>query len=109
MKRGDVVIVVLPAELGKPRPAVVVQADELGDQTTTVLVCPLSSDIQAAHLLRPVIAPSEASGLRVDSQAMADKITPVRRIRIRGRIGALDAEGLARIDQALMLVLGLAR
>jgi hypothetical protein len=28
VKRGDVVVVVVPGELGKPRPGVIVQADE---------------------------------------------------------------------------------
>jgi mRNA interferase MazF len=44
VKRGDVVLMVVPGELGKPRPGIIVQANELGDETTTVLVCPLSSD-----------------------------------------------------------------
>ena len=109
MKRGDIVIVVVPGELGKPRPAVVVQADELGDETTTVLVCPLSSAIGGAGRLRPVFEPSAESGLRVRSQAMADKIAALRRDRIRDRIGTLDDTARDRLDQALLVVLGLAR
>ena len=38
VKRGNVVIVA-HGEFGRPRPAVVVQSDELGDATATVLVC----------------------------------------------------------------------
>jgi mRNA interferase MazF len=38
VNRGDVVLVVAPGDLGKPRPGVIVQADELGDTTTSVLV-----------------------------------------------------------------------
>ena len=44
MKRGDVVIVAY-GELGRPRPAVIIQADELGGATTTVVACPITSEI----------------------------------------------------------------
>jgi mRNA interferase MazF len=109
VKRGDIAIVVVSGELGKPRPAVVVQADELGDKTTTVLVCPLSSDTQEASGLRPAFEPSTHNGLRVVSQAMADKITPLRRDRIRQLIGSLNDAERDRLDRALLIVLGLAR
>lgn len=109
MRRGDVVIAVLPGELGKARPAVIVQGNELGDATTTILVCPLSSSVQEIKRLRPLFEPPASSGLRVRSQAMADKITPLRRDRIRGQIGVLDQEEADRLDQALLVVLGLSR
>ena len=109
MKRGDVVIVVVSGELGKPRPAVVVQADELGDATTTVLVCPMSSEIREADNLRPVFEPTTGSGLRTHSQVMADKITALRRDRIRRKIGKLDKTARESLDRALLILLGLAR
>ena len=109
MKRGDVVIVVFPGELGKPRPAIIVQADELGDATTTILACPLSSDIRETARLRPILEPSAQSGLRVLSQLMADKITPLRRDHIRQRIGSLSDSECEQVDRALLIVLGLSR
>ena len=109
MKRGDVAIVVFLGELGKPRPAVIVQADELGDATTTVLACPLSSDVRDTTRLRPILEPSAHSGLRVPSQIMADKITPLRRDRIRQQIGSLSDLECEQVDQALLIVLGLSR
>jgi len=53
VKRGDVVIVVAPDEFGKPRPAVIVQANELGDRTTSLIVCSL-----CAHCRRRSLAPA---------------------------------------------------
>ena len=46
MKRGDVVLVVVPSELGRPRPGVIVQADEFSKDLSTVFICPVSSDVQ---------------------------------------------------------------
>lgn len=107
MTRGDVVIVVAPGQLGKPRPAVVVQADELGDATTSVIVCPLSSTTQGFGHLRPVIEPTKGNGLRVESQIMTDKITALRRDRVRDVIGHLDPKQVEVLDRALLIVLGL--
>jgi mRNA interferase MazF len=109
VNRGDVVLVVAPGDLGKPRPGVIVQADELGDTTTSVLVCPLSSDLSDFRRTRPVVEPSAANGLRLPSQIMTDKVNPLRRDRIRRVIGSLDAESTERLNSALLVVLGLAR
>lgn len=111
MKRGDVVLMVVPSDLGRPRPGIVVQADELGENTTTVLTCPLSSDVQGDPnpRLRPVIEPTVTNGLRVRSQIMTDKILAQRRERVRRVIGAIDSETNERLDTALLIVLGLTR
>lgn len=111
LKRGDVVLMVVPGELGRPRPGILVQADELGDATTTVLICPLTSDVQnlAEPLLRPVIEPARDNGLRARSQIMTDKMFAQRRDRIRAVVGTIDRKTAARLNAALLIVLGLAR
>jgi mRNA interferase MazF len=100
---------VAPSELGRPRPGIIVQADELGNDTTSVLVCPMSSDLSEFRRTRPVIEPSAENGLRLRSQVMTEKVVPLRRDRIRRVIGALDAESTETLNGALLLVLGLAR
>ena len=57
MKRGDVVLMVVPSELGRPRPGVVVQAEEFNEELSTVFICPVSSDLQERLPLRPMIEP----------------------------------------------------
>ena len=109
MKRGDVVVIVAPGELGRPRPAVIVQADELGDATTTVLVCPITSDVTEKLPIRPIVEVDEGNGLRIRSQIMTDKMLALRRERLRRVLGSLDTETTNRLDRALLVVLGLAR
>jgi mRNA interferase MazF len=109
VKRGDVVLVVGPGDIGKPRPGVIVQADELGDTTTSVLVCPMSSDLSDFRRSRPRIRPSAANGLRLVSQIMTDKVSPLRRDQIRRVIGSLDPESTEMLNSALLVVLGLTR
>jgi len=108
VKRGDIVIVT-HGELGRPRPAVIVQTDELGSTTTTVLVCPITSELTDRLPIRPAVAPRPENGLRVPSQIMTDKLASLPRERLRRVIGAIDGATRERLDTALLLVLGLAR
>jgi mRNA interferase MazF len=109
VKRGDVVLVVVPSELGRPRPGVVVQADEFNEGLSTVFICPVSSDLQEDLPLRPMIEARPSSGLRLRSQIMTDKMIALRRDRVRRVIGRIDRETSENLDRALLVVLGLAR
>jgi mRNA interferase MazF len=109
VRRGDVVLVVVPSELGRPRPGVVVQADEFNEGLSTVFICPVSSDLQEDLPLRPMIEARPSSGLRLRSQIMTDKMIALRRDRVRRVIGRIDRETSENLDRALLVVLGLAR
>jgi mRNA interferase MazF len=108
LKRGDVALVVLEGELGKPRPGVIIQSDDLG-ALSSLIVCPMSSHIDAPNLMRPVVNPTVQNGLLVRTQIMTDKLNTLRRDRVRRVIGKLDSGTLERLDSALLLVLGLTR
>jgi mRNA interferase MazF len=109
VKRGDVVLVVVPSELGRPRPGVVVQAEEFNEELSTVFICPVSSDLQERLPLRPMIEANPSNGLRLRSQIMTDKMVALRHERVRRVIGHIDAETSEKLDRALLVVLGLAR
>ena len=64
---GDWVPVVLLKELGKPSPAVVIQADLSGELASRV-VLPVTSDFKEAPLLRITFEPSAKSDLEMRSQ-----------------------------------------
>lgn len=73
MKRGEIWTVSGGADFtGKPRPAVVMQ-DDTFDATTSVTICPLTTDPTKAQLLRPIVTPSKQNGLSGPSRAMVDK------------------------------------
>lgn len=109
MKRGDVVVVAVPSELGRPRPGVIVQADEFSTDLTTVFICPISSDVQERLPLRPVIEAGPSNGLRLRSQIMTDKMIALHRDRVRQVIGHVDSETSDQLDRALLVLLGLTR
>lgn len=106
LKRGDLVIVSAPGEYGKPRPAVVVQAD-FRRPIESYVVCSVTSDLVRYGPVRPTIYPSDHNGLRLTSQVMTDKIMAVHIKRIGRRIGNISTADMEAIDRALAIVLGL--
>jgi mRNA interferase MazF len=106
-RRGDLVISVLSGDYGKPRPAVVVQADLFNDSHASVVLCPLSSDIRDLPLFRVVLPAANVRGLDRDSEVMVDKIGAVDRRRVRRRIGRLSPAQMQSVNQALRLWLEL--
>jgi mRNA interferase MazF len=43
LKRGDVVVVALPGDYGKPRPALIIQSDLFNETHASVTVIPVTS------------------------------------------------------------------
>jgi mRNA interferase MazF len=92
---------------GKPRPGVVVQADEFRMTGRPILVCPLTSEIADAPFFRVDIIPSDENGLRMPSQAMIDRLSSALPNEVGVRIGVLSAPDLSRLEFALVNLLGL--
>ncbi|MDX2206540.1 MAG: type II toxin-antitoxin system PemK/MazF family toxin [Gemmatimonadales bacterium] len=108
LTRGDLVVVVLTGDYGKPRPALVVQADLFNDAHASVTVVPVTSTLVDAPLFRLTIAPSPGNGLQSLSQIMIDKVTTVARTRIGPTIGHVEADLLIQVNRALALWVGIA-
>lgn len=102
LRRGDVITVAASGDFaGKPRPAIVVQSDLFNATHSSVSVVPVTTTLVDADLFRVPLGPSKKNGLRAASQAVVDKITSVRRDRIRTHVGALAAPDMVRIDDAI--------
>lgn len=108
MKRGDVVTVAATGDYGKLRPAVIVQTDAFPAAHASVVVCRMTTDCSDAADFRVTIDPTAKNGLRVRSQAMADKPVTIRSKRIGRRIGPLHDKDIACLNVALAFVMGLA-
>ena len=106
MRRGDLVTVAVSGDYGKPRPALIVQADAF-DLHPSVIVLPLTSEMHDAPLVRVTVAAGESTGLRVPSQIMVDKATAVPRVKLGARIGQVDEATMRTVSQALRGFLGL--
>jgi len=109
MKRGEVWTVEGGADYtGKPRPAVIVQDDEFGS-TRSATICIFTTNPAEAPLFRIRVAPTDENGLRESSALMVDKLTTVPKEKLGARIGRLDAKDIVRMNQAILVFLGLAQ
>ena len=107
MKRGDLVTVAMPGDLGKPRPALIIQSDQFGG-TGTVAVLLLSGTLIDAPLLRLPVEGNVQNGLRKPSQVMVDKIMTVKREKLGKPIRRLDDETMLSVNRSLAVFLGIA-
>jgi mRNA interferase MazF len=108
MKRGDIIVGAFGSGFGsKPRPALVIQSDRYAT-FDTLLVTLITSDLARSHVTRPQIEPSPENGLRLRSEIMVNMVLTLRRDQVDKVIGCLSAADIARVDSALMLILGFA-
>jgi mRNA interferase MazF len=107
VKRGDVVVVALPGDYGKPRPAVIVQSPPFIGDFESIIVCPLTSETLAHSIARIEVSPTSANGLSQVSRIMVDKIMTVPKKRVARTIGRLERPSLDQLDYALAAMLGL--
>ena len=107
MKRGQIIRVALSGDYGKPRPAVLIQADAFMEAHPSIVVCPVTSELRDTPLFRITLEPSRRNGLQKLSQIMVDKVQATRRERIGDPIGELEEEYLIRLNRSLMVFLGL--
>lgn len=107
MRRGDLVTVAISGDFGKPRPALIIQADAFAE-TGTVTVLLISSTLVEAPLIRPTLGPTPENGLQKASQVMIDKAMTVRRDKLGPPFGRVDDETLLSVTRLLAVFLGLA-
>lgn len=106
MKRGDIIRIVLQGDFGKPRPALVVQADDFAD-IPSLTVLPFSTDLRDVPAIRITIEPDATNGLLQRSQIMVDKIATVSLKKVGQKIGHLSTDDMVAVDRVLAVFLGL--
>ena len=106
--RGDLVMVAMQGDFGKPRPALVIQSD-LFQEHPTLTILPITSTLIDAPLLRVTVQPAPNNGLHKPSQIMIDKSMTIKHDKISATIGKLDTDTIIEVDRRLVLFLGIAR
>jgi mRNA interferase MazF len=108
MRRGDIHTVAGGKDYaGKPRPVVIIQDDSF-DATDSITICAFTTDQTEAPLFRLAVEPNARNGLRTTCRLMVDKITTVPKAKLGARIGRLDDTDMLRLNQAILVFLGLA-
>jgi mRNA interferase MazF len=108
MKRGNIWTIAGGKDYaGKPRPVVILQDDSF-DATDSITICAFTTNETDAPIFRLPIEPNARNGLRSASRLMVDKITTVSKAKLGTHVGRLDDEDIVRLNQALLVFLGLA-
>jgi mRNA interferase MazF len=106
LKRGEVYWLAFDPSVGgeiqKTRPAVVVSNDAANTALNRALVVPLSSQISRVY---PGEALVQLNG--ETRKAMADQLTTASKQRFRSRLGKLSDEDMERLENSILLQLGM--
>ncbi len=106
--RGDFVTIAMQGDFGKPRPALVIQADPFREHAT-VTVLPVTSTLVGAPLFRITVQPSAENGLQKPSQVMVDKAMTVKRDKVGPAFGHIDADAMVEVERCLAVFFGIAK
>ena len=106
--RGDLVTIAMQGDFGKPRPALVIQADQY-DEHATVTVLPVTGTLIEAPLFRITLQPNAENGLRKPSQVMVDKAMTVKRDKLGQAFGRIDVDSMVEVERCLAVFLGIAK
>jgi mRNA interferase MazF len=108
VKRGEIWTVAGGKDhAGEPRPVAVVQDDSF-DASDSITICAFATDETDTPLFRLPVQPNERNGLRAACRLMVDKIATVPKTKVGARVGRLDDEDILRLNQAVLVFLGLA-
>lgn len=103
-KRGDVFYVnldpVIGSEIGKTRPAIVLQNELANKNSPTVTVIPLSTSVGRVFPFQ-VLIPAGEGGLEHNSKALCEQIRTLSTKRLLNRLGSLPPERMEEIRVAL--------
>ncbi len=92
---------------GKPRPVVIVQDDSF-DATGSIAMCTFTTDEMHAPLLRLPVQPNKRKWTAAVCRLMLDTISTITKTKAGARIGRLDDEDIPRLNEAILVFLGLA-
>ncbi len=106
--RGDFVTIAMQGNSGKPRPALIIQADQFSEHASATVLL-ITSTLVSAPLLRVTVQSSAENGLQKPSQIMVDKAMTVKRDKLGPAFGRIDADTLVEVERCLAVFLGIAK
>ncbi|OGB84964.1 hypothetical protein A2994_01550 [candidate division Kazan bacterium RIFCSPLOWO2_01_FULL_48_13] len=113
IERGEIYVVNLIEkdakgfEIGKKRPAIIVQANPWNEELPTTIVVPLSTTPPKYMDPGTVTFQEREAGLEENSTVVFPEIRGVDKSRLGKRIGKVNSEKMRKVDNVLSLILGL--
>jgi mRNA interferase MazF len=109
--RGDIYYAdlspVVGSEQGGIRPVVIVQNDVGNKYSPTVIAAAVTSQMNKTKLPTHISIDAEAYGLSKDSVILLEQVRTIDKRRLKERMGHLDDDAMALVDNALNVSFGL--
>lgn len=110
-RRGDVWLAdldpVIGSEQGKTRPVVIIQNDVANEYSPVVIVAAITTAVGPKEYPTEVRVSAPEGGLKKDSVILLNQIRTIDKRRLIERWGELTPETMRKLDEALMISLGL--
>lgn len=111
VKKGDIFFAdlspVIGSEQGGVRPVLVVQNDIGNKYSPTVIVAAVTSQINKSKLPTHVEIGALGNGLNKDSVVLMEQLRTIDKKRLKEKIGRVDDETIAQVNEALTISLGI--
>ena len=110
-KRGELYYAdlspVVGSEQGGIRPVLIIQNDIGNKYSPTVIVAAVTSQINKAKLPTHIELSAEQYGLSKDSVVLLEQVRTLDKKRLKEKIGVLDYLKMKKIENAILISLGL--
>ncbi len=110
-KRGAVYLVnfdpTVGHEIRKTRPALILQNDIANRWSPITIVAAITSQFDEPLYPTEILIKSPEGGLGMDSVVLLNQVRSIDRRRLVRRLGVLKRDTMTRVDQALLISLGL--
>lgn len=112
--RGEVYLVrfdpVEGSEVGKTRPALILQNDTANRTSPVTIVAAISSQFNPSHLYpTEVLIKAGEAGLTVDSVVLLNQIRTIDKARLLSLVGKIEPQTMLHVERAIKISLGLLR
>nr|WP_026476649.1 type II toxin-antitoxin system PemK/MazF family toxin [Alkaliphilus transvaalensis] len=111
VKRGDIYYAdlspVIGSEQGGVRPVLIIQNDIGNRYSPTVIIAAITSQINKAKLPTHIEIAATDYGLPKDSVILLEQIRTIDKRRLEEKIGHIDEEMMEKVNDGLMISLGL--
>ncbi len=112
IKRGDLFYAdlspVVGSEQGGVRPVIIVQNNVGNKYSPTIIIAPITSQLNKAKLPTHVKIRGSEFGLPKNSVALLEQLRTIDKRRLREKIGSFDQAIMLKIDEAMAVSLDLA-
>jgi mRNA interferase MazF len=110
-KRGEVYLVnfdpTIGAEIQKTRPALIVQNDIANRHSPITIVAAITSQFHEPLYPTEVLIQPPEGGVTIPSVVLLNQIRSIDKRRLVRRLGVLTPATMQRVDQAMLISLGL--